>query len=424
MKIIKDKKKIKEKSIKKINQNDKKKVLKITIIIVCIIIFIYLLVLLVKLIKKPTNTFVVENGKIYQGESADGYVIRDENLINIDLNESSIVKIKSESEKVAKGEPIFRYSTANEDEINKKIAEVDLKIQENLTSNNNEYFSTDIKLINNKIDEKLKELYKTNDMQKILQGTEEINDNLTKKVKIEAQNSNNNDLKNLVNQRKTYEEQLESNAKYLKAEQSGVISYRIDGLENSLKNGDFSYLNEDFLKKLNLQTGQIIASSTNSGKIVNNFQCNIACILKSNEAKNAKVGDYLKLRLQSSDEITAKIVYKKDESDNKTLLVFEINQDVDSLIKYRKISLDVIWWSNSGLKIPNSAIKYEGNFAYVIRNRAGLKEKIIVKVLRSNDKYSIVENYSYAELQEAGYDTSSIINKKSISIYDEVEVTN
>ena len=103
------------------------------------------------------------------------------------------------------------------------------------------------------------------------------------------------------------------------------------------------------------------------------------------------------------------------------MLVFEINDSVVNLIKYRKTSFDVIWWSDSGLKIPNSAIKYEDNFSYVIRNRAGLKEKILVKVLRKNEKYSIVENYSYAELKEAGYDMSKLSNKKSISVYDQIE---
>ena len=102
-------------------------------------------------------------------------------------------------------------------------------------------------------------------------------------------------------------------------------------------------------------------------------------------------------------------------------MVFEINNDVAELIKYRKTSFDVIWWSDSGLKIPNSAIKYEGNIAYVIRNRAGLKEKIFVKILRSNDKYSIVENYSYSELKDAGYDTTGISSKKSISVFDQIE---
>ena len=44
----------------------------------------------------------------------------------------------------------------------------------------------------------------------------------------------------------------------------------------------------------------------------------------------------------------------------------------------------------------------------------------MVKVLRQNDDYSIVENYSTAELEEAGYDTSKLEIKKSISVYDEI----
>lgn len=224
-----------------------------------------------------------------------------------------------------------------------------------------------------------------------------------------------------MEKRNALENQLKDNSKYIQAENSGVISYKIDGLESKLKAGDFSYLNESYLKQLDVQTGQIIASSSDSGKIVDNFRCNIACILKSDEAKNAQVGKSVKLRLQNSNEISAKIVHKMEESDGKVLLVFEINDSVVDLIKYRKASFDVIWWSDAGLKIPNSAIKSEDNFYYVIRNRAGLKEKIFVKVLRKNDKYSIVENYSYAELKEAGYDTSKLSNKKSISIFDQIE---
>lgn len=399
-----------------------KKILKIVCIAIAVIVLIYLIALLIKLVKKPTETFAVENGKIYQEEFAEGYIIRDESLINISNLENGIVPIKSEGDKVAKGESIYRYCISNEEEINQKIEEIDLQIQENL-GNDDEYFSSDIKLINNQIDAKLDDIYESNNLKKINQEKSDINTYLTKKMKIKADNSNDETLKKLVNERNSLETQLTNNSKYVNADKSGVISYRIDGLEGTLTTGDFSYLNEAFLKNLNVQTGQIIAVNNNktNGKIVDNFQCNIACILTSDEAKNSEVGKSIKLRLQSSEEIPAKIVYKAVENNDKTLLVFEINNNVADLIKYRKTSFDVIWWSNSGLKIPNSSIKYEGNIAYVIRNKSGLKEKIFVKVLRSNEKYSIVENYSYAELKEAGYDTSELKNKKSISVYDQIE---
>lgn len=175
------------------------------------------------------------------------------------------------------------------------------------------------------------------------------------------------------------------------------------------------------MNDLHIETGKLIASTNDTGKIVNNFKCNVVCLLNSEEANKCEVGKTIKLRLQDSKEIPAKIVKKELQASGKQLIVFEVTNSVVDLIKYRKISFDVIWWSYSGLKIPNSAIKYEGDFAYVIRNRAGLREKIIVKVLKTNDKYSIVENYTYSELKEAGYDMSTLSNKKTISVFDQIE---
>ena len=215
---------------------------------------------------------------------------------------------------------------------------------------------------------------------------------------------------------------MTENSEYLNADKSGVISYKVDGLEEQLKCDDFSYLNEKFLEDLNLRTGQVIASATDKGKIIDNFKCYIACCLESDEAKEAKVGDSIKLRLKTSEEIPAKIEYKAEDENNKQILVFSVNNDVIQLIKYRKTSFDVIWWSDSGLKIPNSALRYDGNVAYVIRNRSGLKEQIFVKVLKSNGKYSIVDNYTYSELKELGYNSNVLKNKKSISVYDEIEL--
>ena len=51
--------------------------------------------------------------------------------------------------------------------------------------------------------------------------------------------------------------------------------------------------------------------------------------------------------------------YIKEQDDGKVMIVFKIDKEVEKLIAYRKIALDVIWWSYSGLKVPNSAIMQE-----------------------------------------------------------------
>ena len=328
--------------------------------------------------------------------------------------------MKSEGKRVANGEAIYRYSLENEGEITKKIEELDNQIQEAL-QNETTLFSTDIKLIETQIEEKLEDVYENTNLQKVEQYKKDVSNSITKKAKIAGDlTPSGSYVKQLIEQRSGYENQVNTNSQYVYATKSGIISYRVDGLESKLTVGDFGYLSKDFLNSINLKNGQIIAFNNSSAKIINNFKCYITCLSKTDEAINAQVGDKLKLRLPNSEEIPAEIVYKKEEGKNEVLLVFEIEQSVEDLINYRKMMFDIIWWSDSGIKVPNTAIQYEGKFAYVIRNRAGYEEKILVKVLRQNDKYSIVENYSTQELQEAGYDTSTLDSKKSISLYDEI----
>lgn len=61
--------------------------------------------------------------------------------------------------------------------------------------------------------------------------------------------------------------------------------------------------------------------------------------------------------------------------------------------------------------------------AYVIRNRAGYLDKILVKVLRQNENYSILGRYTTDELKEMGYESKEISNMPKISLYDEILIS-
>ena len=128
------------------------------------------------------------------------------------------------------------------------------------------------------------------------------------------------------------------------------------------------------------------------------------------------------LRMPNGAEINSEIVYKKEQDDGKTMLIFKINKEVENLISYRKISLEVVWWSYSGLKISNSSIIQEEDLTYIIRNRTGYKDKILVKVLKQNDDYSIIRNYTTEELKALGYSKEEIASMKSIGLYDQIEL--
>ena len=80
----------------------------------------------------------------------------------------------------------------------------------------------------------------------------------------------------------------------------------------------------------------------------------------------------------------------------------------------------MIWWNDSGLKVPNQAIIELDNLNYVVRNRAGYLNKILVKVKKQGEKYSILEPYTSEELTTLGFSNKEIAQYKKISLYDEI----
>ncbi len=394
----------------------------ILISIISLFIILYLLYTIYLLIKQPTNVFTIEEGKLYKEETDIGYVIRNEKVVKGENYKNGMEQIKAEGERVAVNENIFRYYSSNEENLKVKISELDNKIQEILT-NDKSLLTSDMKMLENQIDSKLEDISKVKDVSKLVEYKKEIDNLVTKKAKIAGDSSPQGSyLRDLIEERKKYESQLNSGAEYVKAPISGLVSYRVDGLEEILTPENFGMINEEYLEKLDLKTGKIVATNEECGKVIDNFKCYIVTITDSEEAKNAKVGDSVKVRLSNNVEVNAEITNISNENEEKRILILKLEKQVEELINYRKITFNLIWWDATGLKVPNQSIVKIDNLDYVLRSRAGYLSKILVKVKKQAEKYSIVETYSNEELKELGFTEKEINNYKKISIYDEIIV--
>lgn len=387
------------------------------VVLILALVFIYAVYLVAKLVQNPTNTFMVTNGKISQEESDIGYIIREETVVKGKNYKNGMVKIKNEGEKVAKGDSVFRYYSSGEEELKNKIAELDVEIQ-SLMQNEKSSFPSDVKLLESQIEKELDSIYGVNNAQKIQEYKKNINSYITKKAKISS--PSNSRLKELLSQREEYENRLTSDSENVNAPESGIVSYRVDGLESVLTTEDFTKFNKSFLQDLKLKTGQTVASNEEVGKIINNYQCYIVFNSNTNEAKNSKVGDTIKIRVQNSDTLKASVENIIDEDDESKTITAKITNDVEKLIAYRKISFDIIWWDAEGFRIPNEAIKEENGLSYVVRNRNGYYNKMLVKILKQNDEYCIVRQYKTEELEELGFTSSQIYSMRNIALYDEI----
>ena len=136
--------------------------IKVTVLIVLIIALLsYVGVVIFNLIANPTDTFIIENGKLYLEEKTDGYILREEVIVQGENYKNGIVQIKSECEKVAKNDAIFRYKSNGEEKLLQKIEDLNVKIQEALKNETNP-FPSDIALLENQIQEKVYSMYSIN----------------------------------------------------------------------------------------------------------------------------------------------------------------------------------------------------------------------------------------------------------------------
>ena len=393
--------------------------IKIVFTIIFMVFLIFLVTGSTKILKNPTNVFLVENGALSYEEAAEGYVIREEETLKGEQYKNGMVQIILDNQKASKGETVFRYYSNGEEEIMNQISKLDEEINVALETTKSDIFSSDIISLENQIEEIIDEMYHVNDLQKINENKKEIDEYIYKKTQITGNLSEDEYIKSLTDQRDSLKAELENDSEIVSAPCSGIVSYRVDELEEVLKTDNFEYLSTELLNGLDLKMGAVVPLSNEKGKIVNNFKCYIATPISTEKAMEAKIGDIVTIRISNSIEVDSKIVYIKEEQ-NKRVIVFEISQNVENLMEYRKISLDIIWWKFSGLKISNSAIIEEDEKCYVEKNKPGYTEKILVKVLRQNDTYSIVRNYEDEELKEMGYSEEEISNIPKIQLYDEI----
>lgn len=397
---------------------------KILITAVCLILTIFLVINSTKLLSKPAEVFVVKNGSLYYEEPAEGYILRDEIILQGENYKNGVVKVVSDGERVSKSQIVFRYYSNSEDAIIKQIDEIDEEINEIIENSGFSLVSSDVSSIDTQIEQTIDSMHDINYLQTIYENKSKIEAYISKKAEITGRLSPNDSyIKQLTNQRNDLEKQLENGSEILEAPKPGIASYRVDGLEEILKVDNFEYLNTELLESFDLKVGASVPLSNEKGKIVNNFECYIATVIDTEKSMSAKIGDKVTLRFSTSDEVEAEITYIKEEENNR-ILVFKIDENVAELLEYRKISFDIIWWKYTGWKVSNSCIldltKNNNEIYCVEKKRAGYAIQIPVKVLRQNESYSIVENYSKEELSKLGYTEEEISDISKINLYDEI----
>ena len=143
----------------------------------------------------------------------NGILIRSEEVLNVE-NGQKIQKIKENNERVSKNEIVAKVSTQSEQDIIKKIEEINKNIEEALAENQINVNSTQNITINEKIERVLANVNNTNFQNKIEEYDKEIKSALYEKAKISGElTKEGSKLKGLIKAKENLENTLNSNTK-------------------------------------------------------------------------------------------------------------------------------------------------------------------------------------------------------------------
>lgn len=399
-----------------------------------IIIVVYLLVSIIRLFIDPTETTLVKNGELIKYEEVDGYIIRNEEVIDTKSYEGMMQNDVKDSTRIPKDGIVATYVSKSQEALIKKIDDLNLKIEEAM-QNQKTIYSPDVKAIEASIQIQLYENIKNGiDLTSVQENKIKLNSDIKKKAQIVGELSPvGSKLKELISERTNYEKQINDAKRELRAPRAGLISYRVDGLEEVLTPKSISNLTYEDLKALKINTNQTIARDTSKIKIIDNFECLITTFMNSPESKSANLNDKLYLRFESTGEtlVPATIEYISEEDDGR-LITVKVETNVEELAKYRKISFDVVWWSYKGFKLHKSLVKpcdvVNQNGAKVATldsvtiKKASYEEVAYVKIVKEFGDYVIVENYTDNEYIEMGFTKEDISNFQTLKLYNEVVV--
>lgn len=218
------------------NEKSKLNILKIVIAIASIIFLAIFVKKGIKVLENISQICVVEMGSLKFQEGVEGYILRDEIVLQGENYKNGMVQIIAEGQRVAKDRPAFRYYSNGEEEILKQIATLDDEINAEIETSGLTIFSTDITNLELQIEKVVDSMYRINDLEDIQDKKAELDTYISKKTKITGSLSPaDSHVKSLIEKRNSLESQLTQAAETINAPISGIMSYRVDSLEALLR---------------------------------------------------------------------------------------------------------------------------------------------------------------------------------------------
>lgn len=391
----------------------------IRVIIVLTIILIFIIFYISKKEFSKKTIYTVINGNIESSEETNLYLLKKETIVDYDKNQS-VTAIIDQGKRASRYEAVATYKNDSYDDYQKQIEDIDKQIQ-TLVKDLPLTYSADISNIDDKILKYSNEVQGTTSYLRIQEYKTKLDELAYKKITILANSSPDSsairDLvakrENLVNLSKTSDHNIISPV-------SGIVTYKIDGLEGVISYDEILNYSASELENLI----SIYDSNTNNEfgiKIIDNFGAYFLVKTPSGKYDEyIKEGKNYKIRVSDFENLVLTATLIKNINDSGyNYSLFEIHNEIDSLVDYRKLSCEIVWNTIEGMAVPLNAIYTDevNNYPYVLMVYGTDYVKVPINIVSKSDSIALVENVDKEVYEKYNLDTTFILE-----LYDELVI--
>lgn len=338
---------------------------RISFLIVFIIGVIYIMKMVIDTSQKPVISYqTVQRGVIDNSDVFEGLIVRDEDVI-LNTKEGNMHLLAAEGDKVRKNGQVYQILEGGQTlALEEDMQDVEASIEKvQIKRQDMSYYQNEIKAINNNIDTYV-ETYHIQSKPGTLEGAHELKHQLefelTKRKNIHMKDDT-MALNSLKDQKEDLSSQLRGSEKVYRAQDSGTISYHIDGFEKSFTIDNLNLISEkDIVQKyttVSTNASQIIGKDDPAYRIVLDNNWKMVCFVSEAWAEKFQVGDkHDFILLDDGDTPFTLRVEEKTPGPEYHKVVFSSREQLDLFLNKRTVSFKSLEYQYEGLKIPMSAI--------------------------------------------------------------------
>lgn len=379
-------------------------------------------IVLYKFTLKPQITYTVVNGYVEKVDDTTAALIKQESVLEL-RKDSSAIPVVEQGKRAAKDEVLAVYKSEDYEEYLNKINDMDESIA-SLVKDLPTTYSLDITNIQNEISSVTKNAYGENSYLKMQEYKSMLDELSYRKVNTLSELSPaGSKIRELIEERKELENQNKMSGDNIKASVSGVVTYKIDGLENMV---DFSKVEKLSSDKIDEIFGEYKENNINNFgiKIINNYSAYlITKVPRGENDKYIKEGSVYKLKLNgnNNNNTLEGTLIKNIQTDQFNYSIFHISNGIEDLIDNRLLDVEIIWNREEGMAVLKNAIKRntEDTYYYVTLVNGGQYMDIPIKIVSSSDTVCIVTNFSKEERESLNITTTTTLQMYDVLVVQE-----